>query len=162
MDAARFSYFLSLELQISPESICSPVIGVHGEQMVPVLSRANVQGIPISELLTPDQVRKAVERTIKAGAEITNLLQTGSAFYAPASAIAEMVRAIIYDTKKIIPCSVLLSGEYGINGIYIGAPAKIGISGVEQILELDLTEDENKLLNEGAVYIKSLLANLKL
>jgi malate dehydrogenase len=157
LDSARFRTFIAQELNVSIEDVFTCVLGGHGDTMVPVTRLCTVGGVPISDLLPKEKIDSMVERTVKGGAEIVALLKTGSAFYAPGVASAQMVEAIIMDKKKILPCATLLEGEYGINGIVAGVPAKLGSKGIEQVIELKLTDDELAALKKSADAVKGLL-----
>lgn len=157
LDSARFRTFIAQELDVSVEDVFTCVLGGHGDTMVPVTRLCTVGGIPISELLPGEKIDSMVERTVKGGAEIVALLKTGSAFYAPAVASAQMVDAIILDRKKILPCATCLDGEYGIRGVVVGVLAKLGKNGIEQIIELKLTPDEQAALNKSADAVRGLL-----
>lgn len=157
LDSARFRTFIAQELNVSIEDVFTCVLGGHGDTMVPVTRLCTVGGVPISDLLPKDKIDSMVERTVKGGAEIVGLLKTGSAFYAPGVASAQMVEAIIMDKKKILPCATLLEGEYGINGIVAGVPAKLGSAGIEQVIELKLKDDELAALKKSADAVKGLL-----
>ncbi len=157
LDSARFRTFIARELNVSIEDVFTCVLGGHGDTMVPVTRLCTVGGVPISDLLSKEKIDSMVERTVKGGAEIVALLKTGSAFYAPGVASAQMVEAIIMDKKKILPCATLLEGEYGINGIVAGVPAKLGSEGIEQVIELKLTDDELAALKKSADAVKGLL-----
>jgi len=157
LDSARFRTFIAQELNVSIEDVFTCVLGGHGDTMVPVTRLCTVGGVPISDLLPKEKIDEMVERTVKGGAEIVALLKTGSAFYAPGVASAQMVEAIIMDKKKILPCATLLEGEYGINGIVAGVPAKLGTNGIEQVIELKLTDDELAALKKSADAVKGLL-----
>ena len=162
LDSARFRAFIAQELQVSVENIHAFVLGGHGDTMVPLPRYSTVAGIPITELLAPDRVEALVKRTAGGGGEIVALLGTGSAYYAPAASVMEMVEAILKDKKKILPCCVYLEGEYDIRGLCVGVPVKLGISGVEQIIEIRLTPDEASALNRSAASVKELVEILKL
>jgi len=162
LDAARFRAFIAQELRVSVENIHAFVLGGHGDTMVPLPRFSTVAGIPITELLTPDRVEALVKRTAGGGGEIVALLGTGSAYYAPAASVMEMVEAILKDKKKILPCCVYLEGEYGIRGLCVGVPVKLGASGVEQIIEIQLTPGEASALNRSAASVKELVEILKL
>jgi malate dehydrogenase len=136
------------------------VLGGHGDDMVPLPRYSTVAGIPLPDLLPADRIAAIVERTRKGGAEIVNLLKTGSAYYAPSAAVVEMVEAILKDKKKILPCAAYLEGEYGINGLYAGVPVKLGARGVEQIIEIKLTADEQAALNKSAASVRELVTIL--
>jgi len=157
LDSARFRTFIAQELNVSIEDVFTCVLGGHGDTMVPVTRLCTVGGVPISDLLPKEKIDEMVERTVKGGAEIVALLKTGSAFYAPGVASAQMVEAIIMDKKKILPCATLLEGEYGINGIVAGVPAKLGSNGIEQVIEMKLTDDELEALKKSADAVKGLL-----
>ena len=139
LDTARFSAFLAKELDVSVRSIDAYVLGGHGDTMVPVVGSTTVGGIAVSELIAEDRLEEIVQRTRDGGAEIVNLLKTGSAFYAPSAAIVQMVESIMFDKKQILPCTAYLEGEYGIDGLFVGVPVKLGAGGIEEIIELDLT-----------------------
>jgi len=159
LDASRFQYFISKELDVSVENVQAMVLGDHGEDMVPVPRYSTVAGIPITELLSPDKLTAIIDRTRDGGAEIIRLMQT-SAFYAPASAVIQMVAAVVMDKKKILPCATYLTGEYGLRDVFVGMPVKLGAHGVEGIMELELTDEEGKALLRGAEKIKAQLALL--
>lgn len=158
LDSARFRTFISLELKVSPQDIEAIVIGGHGDFMVPLPRFTTINGIPITKLLPEDVIKGIIERTRHAGAEIVSLLKSGSAYYAPAAATCQMVKAIINDEKRILPCSAYLNGEYGVKGLYSGIPVILGNNGVEKIIELDLTEDE-KVSFERSLQAVRLLVN---
>jgi len=157
LDSARFRTFIAQELNVSVNDVFTCVLGGHGDSMVPVISLCAVAGVPITDLLPKDKIDEMVKRTINGGAEIVNLLKTGSAFYAPGVASAQMVEAVLLDTKKILPCSTYLEGEYGISGVYSGVPCKLGKDGIEQIIELKLSADELEGLKKSAEAVRSLL-----
>ncbi len=161
LDTARFRTFIAQELQVSVENTHAFVLGAHGDTMVPLPRYSTVAGIPITELLTPERIEAIVERTRKGGGEIVNLLKTGSAYYAPASAAVEMAEAIIKDKKKILPCVTYLQGEYGIKDLFIGVPVKLGAGGVEQIIEITLTPEEQEALQSSAQAVRGLVDDLK-
>ena len=161
LDSARFKAFIAMELDVSVENIQAFVLGGHGDTMVPLPRFSTVAGIPITELMTPDRIEAIVDRTRKGGAEIVGLLKTGSAYYAPASATVEMIEAILKDKKKILPCAVYLEGEYGINDLFIGVPVKLGGSGVEEIIQVDLTDEEKEGLKNSAASVKNLVDDMK-
>ena len=142
LDSARFRTFIAMELDVSVENTTAFVLGGHGDTMVPLPRYSTVAGIPITELMSQERIDALVARTATGGAEIVGLLKTGSAYYAPASAAVEMAESILKDKKKILPCAVYLEGEYGINGLFVGVPVKLGKNGVEQIIEITLTGEE--------------------
>src|SRR4029077_8566443 len=146
LDSARMSAFVAMELNVSVENVNSFVLGGHGDDMVPLPRYSTVAGIPLPDLLPADRIAAIVDRTRKGGAEIVNLLKTGSAYYAPSAAVVEMVEAILKDKKKILPCAAYLEGEYGINGLFVGVPVKLGARGIEQIIEIKLTAEEKAAL----------------
>jgi len=153
LDSARFATFIAMELDVSMEDISAMVLGGHGDEMVPLPRYTTVSGIPITELLSTDVINKLIDRTQKGGAEIVDLLKTGSAFYAPAASVTQMVESILKNKKRILPCSAYLKGEYGISDVFVGVPIKLGINGVEEIIELKLTESElTALRNSADVY----------
>lgn len=150
LDSARFRYFISEALKVSIEDISAMVLGGHGDTMVPLPRYTTVAGIRITELMSEETISQLIERTRNGGGEIVNLLKTGSAFYAPGASVAQMAEAIIKDKKRILPCSAYLTGQYDINDIYIGAPVKLGANGVEEIIELRLTDSELAALQKSA------------
>jgi len=156
LDSARFRTFIGMELNVSVENIHAFVLGGHGDTMVPLPRYSTVAGVPITELLPKETIDRIVQRTRDGGAEIVGYLKT-SAWYAPASAIVEMVDAILKDRKKILPCAVYLEGEYGINGLYVGVPAKLGERGIEQVIEISLTLEERAALQRSAAAVKELV-----
>jgi len=160
LDSARFRYLVARELDVSVESTFALVLGGHGDTMVPLPRFTTVAGVPVTELLPSERIDQLVERTRYGGSEIVGLLEKGGAHYAPASACAEMVASILRDKKMILPCSAYLEGEYGIDGLFVGVPIKLGRSGVEQVLELKLTEDELQALRRSADSVKTLLERL--
>jgi len=161
LDSARFRAFISMELNVSVENTHAFVLGGHGDTMVPLPRYSTVAGIPITELLSKERIDALVERTANGGAEIVGLLKTQSAYYAPASAAVEMVESILKDKKKILPCAAYLEGEYGINGLFIGVPVKLGAKGVEEIFEISLRNEEKAALDKSADAIRDLLKKLK-
>jgi len=161
LDSARFRSFISMELNVSVENTHAFVLGGHGDTMVPLPRYSTVAGIPITELMTPERIEALVDRTRNGGAEIVGLLKTGSAYYAPSASAVEMAEAILKDKKKILPCAAMLSGEYGINDLYIGVPVKLGKDGVEEIIEIKLTDEESKALNNSADAVRALVEDLK-
>jgi malate dehydrogenase len=150
LDTARFRAFLAMELKVSVEDVQAYVLGGHGDDMVPLVRYTTVAGIPISELLPPERVEAIVQRTRKGGGEIVSLLKTGSAYYAPAAGTMEMVESVLLDRKRILPCATYLEGEYGVKGIYMGVPVKLGSKGVEQIIEIKLTDEERAMFDKSA------------
>jgi malate dehydrogenase len=158
LDSARFRTFIAEELEVSVENVTAFVLGGHGDTMVPLPRYSTVAGIPITELIPKDRLDAIVQRTRDGGAEIVKHLKTGSAFYAPSAAAVEMVEAILKDKKKILPCAAYLEGEYGINGYYIGVPCKLGAKGLEQIIEIKLTAEEDAALKKSAAAVKELCA----
>jgi malate dehydrogenase len=161
LDSARFRAFISMELNVSVENTHAFVLGGHGDTMVPLPRYSTVAGIPITELLSAEKIEALVDRTRKGGGEIVSLLKTGSAFYAPASAAVEMAESILKDKKKILPCAAYLEGEYGINNLFIGVPVKLGASGIEEIIQIELTENEATALQKSADAVKQLVEDLK-
>ena len=157
LDSARFRAFIAAELKVSVENITAFVLGGHGDTMVPLPRYSTVAGIPITELMDKATVDRLVQRTREGGAEIVKYLKTGSAYYAPSAAVAEMVEAILKDKKKILPCAAYLQGEYGINGLYVGVPVKLGAKGIEQIIEIKLTAEEKAGLEKSAAAVKELV-----
>ncbi len=157
LDSARMSTFIALELNVSVENVTTFVLGGHGDTMVPLARCSTVAGIPLPDLLPADKIEAIVQRTRKGGAEIVNLLKTGSAFYAPSAAIVEMVGAILKDKKKILPCAAYLEGEYGVQGLFVGVPVKLGARGIEQIIEIKLTAEEQAALRKSADSVKELV-----
>jgi malate dehydrogenase len=158
LDSARYRTFIAQELNVSVENVTAFVLGGHGDTMVPLPRYSNVAGIPISELMDQASVERIVQRTRDGGAEIVKHLKTGSAYYAPSAAAVEMVEAILKDKKKILPCAAYLQGEYGINGYYIGVPCKLGERGLEQIIQIKLTAEEQAALQKSADSVKELCA----
>jgi malate dehydrogenase len=154
LDSARFRAFISLELNVSVENTHAFVLGGHGDTMVPLPRYSTVAGIPVTELLSKERIDVLIERTRKGGAEIIGLLKTGSAYYAPASAAVEMAEAVLKDKKKILPCAAYLEGEYGINDLFIGVPVKLGSNGIEEIIQIKLTDKENAALKKSADAVK--------
>jgi malate dehydrogenase len=157
LDSARMSTFVAAELGVSVENVHSFVLGGHGDDMVPLARYSTVAGIPLPELIPHDKLEAIITRTRKGGAEIVNLLKTGSAYYAPSAAVAEMVEAILKDKKKILPCAAYLEGEYGITGLFVGVPVKLGARGIEQIIEIKLTPDEKAALDKSAASVRELV-----
>jgi len=161
LDSARFRTFIAMELNVSVENTHAFVLEGHGDTMVPLPRYSTVAGIPITELMPPERIEALVERTRNGGAEIVGLLKTGSAYYAPASAAVEMAESILMDKKKILPCAAYLEGEYGINNLFIGVPVKLGADGMEQIIEIELTEQEKEALGRSAGAVQKLVDDMK-
>ena len=157
LDTARFRTFLAWELGVSVKDVQAYVLGGHGDQMVPLTQYTTVGGVSISKLLDAEALERIIKRTQGGGGEIVALLKTGSAYYAPSAASAEMVDAILLDQKLLLPCAALLEGEYGIDGIYMGVPVILGAGGVERVVELDLTADEKALLDKSADAVRELV-----
>jgi malate dehydrogenase len=162
LDSARFRSFIAMELGVSVESTVAFVLGGHGDSMVPLPRYSSVGGIPITELLSPERITALVQRTRDGGAEIVKLLKTGSAYYAPAAAVAEMVESIFRDKRKILPCAALLEGEYGLSGMFVGVPCVLGKSGLEKIMEIKLLPEEAEALRRSALDVRSQQEILKL
>jgi malate dehydrogenase len=156
LDTARFSTFIAWAADASVKDVTAMVLGGHGDQMVPVVSATTVGGVPLRKLVPAERIDEMVERTAKGGGELVGLLGT-SAWYAPGAAAAQMVDSIMLDEKRVLPCTAYLEGEYGINGLYMGVPVKLGAGGIEQIYELELTEAEKRLLNESAGAVKEVV-----
>ncbi len=161
LDSARFRAFIAMELNVSVENIHAFVLGGHGDSMVPLPRYSTVAGIPITELLPEEKIQGMVERTRNGGAEIVALLKTGSAYYAPASAAVEMTEAILLDKKKILPCAAYLQGEYGIEDLFVGVPVKLGRAGVESIIQISLTREEDEALRLSAAAVKGLVDDME-
>jgi len=164
LDTARFSSFLAAELGASVSDVNAYVLGGHGDDMVPLVGSTNVGGIPISKLIPAERLEEIVTRARKGGGEIVALLKTGSAFYAPSAAIAQMIDSVINDRKRILPCAVYTgdnAGNYGVSDLYLGLPARLGAKGVEEIMHIDLTEAENEALQKSAGSVKELVEALK-
>jgi malate dehydrogenase len=162
LDTARFKAFIAMELGVSVEDTQALILGGHGDEMVPLPRYTTVSGIPLSQLLPKETIDRLVDRTRKGGGEIVNLLKTGSAFYAPSAAAIQMAEAILKDKKRILPCCVYLEGEYGLKDICFGVPVKLGEKGAESVIELDLTDEEKKLVAKSAESVKKSIAELKL
>lgn len=161
LDSARFRAFIAMELNVSVENTHAFVLGAHGDTMVPLPRYSTVAGIPITELMPPERIEALIQRTRSGGGEIVGLLKTGSAYYAPASAAVEMAEAILKDKKKILPCVTYLQGEYGVKDLFIGVPVKLGSSGVEEVIEIKLTDSENEALQNSAKAVQGLVEDLK-
>jgi len=162
LDSARLRTFIAQELNVSVKDVSACVLGGHGDTMVPITRLCTVGGVPITKLLPKKKVDSLVERTVKGGSEIVSLLKTGSAFYAPAAATAQMVDAIILDKQEVLPCAAYLEGEYGISGVVVGVPVKLGKNGIEQIIELELTKEEKQALAKSAKAVQELIKTMKL
>jgi malate dehydrogenase len=157
LDSARMCAFVAMELKVSVENINCFVLGGHGDDMVPLTRYSTVAGIPLPELIAKDKLDAIVTRTRKGGAEIVNLLKTGSAYYAPSAAAVEMVEAILLDKKKILPCAAYLEGEYGIKGLFVGVPVKLGENGIEEIIQVKLTAEEQAELDKSSASVRELV-----
>ena len=162
LDSARFRFFIAEALDVSVEDVTAFVLGGHGDSMVPLPRYSSVAGIPLTELLDGDTIEAIVQRTRDGGAEIVGHLKTGSAYYAPASAVAEMTAAIVRDKKRILPCAAYLTGQYGIHGLFVGVPIKLGAQGVESIIEIGLTPEETAALQKSADEVRENIAKLEL
>jgi len=162
LDSARFRTFIAMEMKVSAGNVQALVLGGHGDTMVPLPRFTTVAGVPITELLSAEAIARLVKRTQDGGAEIVALLKTGSAYYAPSSAVVEMVDAILMDRKKILPCAAYLEGEYGIKGVFCGVPVVLGAGGVERILELPLNGDERGMLDRSAASVRELVGIMKI
>jgi len=158
LDSARFRAFIAMELKVSVENVTAFVLGGHGDTMVPLPRYSTVAGIPVTELMPKEKLDRIVQRTRDGGAEIVKLLKTGSAFYAPSAAAVEMTEAILKDKKKILPCAIYLEGEYGIKGLFVGVPAKLGAKGCEEVIQIKLTPEEQTALEKSAGAVKELVA----
>jgi malate dehydrogenase len=157
LDTARFRTFLAMEMNVPVTNVQAYVLGGHGDSMVPLIGTTTIGGVPVSTLIEASRLEQIVQRTRDGGAEIVGLLKTGSAYYAPSAASAQMVEAILLDRKEILPCAAYLEGEYGINGLYAGVPVKLGAGGVEQVIEVDLTADEKAALMSSAEAVQELV-----
>ena len=162
LDTARFRTYLAMELDVSVEDVQAYVLGGHGDTMVPLVRYTTVAGIPVSELISKDRLDKIVQRTRDGGAEIVALLMTGSAYYAPSAAGAQMVESILLDKKRIMPCCAYLDGEYGVKGLYVGVPVKLGAKGVEKIIEIKLTPQERAEFQKSADSVRELVKVMKI
>ena len=161
LDSARFRTFIAQELKVSVENVTGVVMGGHGDTMVPLVRLSSVAGIPLTELLEQATIDRIVERTRNGGAEIVRYLKTGSAYYAPSAAAVEMAESILKDKKKVLPCAAYLEGEYGINGLFVGVPVKLGARGIEQIYQIKLSPDEQAALKKSAAAVQELVDVLK-
>jgi malate dehydrogenase len=160
LDTARFRAFLAMELDVSVEDVSAMLLGGHGDTMVPLASCASVGGIPVTNLIKPERLAEIVQRTRDGGAEIVSLLKTGSAYYAPAAAAAQMVEAIVRDKKRLIPCAAYCKQEYGVGGFYVGVPVVLGAAGVEKIIELPLSESEKAAFQKSVDSVKGLVETM--
>ncbi|HLC62508.1 MAG TPA: malate dehydrogenase [Candidatus Nanoarchaeia archaeon] len=156
LDSTRFRTFIAKELDVSVEDVNAMVLGGHGDTMVPLPRYSTVNGIPITELMESDKIMELVKRTRDGGAEIVNLLKTGSAYYAPSAAVAEMVESILKDKKRILPCAAYCDSEYGVGGYFVGVPVKLGRNGVEKVIELQLTDEEKEMFAKSVEHVKNL------
>jgi malate dehydrogenase len=157
LDSARFRTFLAWELGVSVRDVTGFVLGGHGDQMVPVTSYTNVAGIPVAELIPRERLAEIVQRTRDGGAEVVKLLKSGSAYYAPSASVAEMVDSIILDQKRVLPCAAHLEGEFGLDGIFMGVPCRLGAAGLEEIVKISLSEEERQQLNRSADAVRELV-----
>jgi malate dehydrogenase len=157
LDTARFRTFIAQELKVSVRDVAAYVLGGHGDTMVPLVRFTTVAGVPVSTLIPPERLAQIVQRTRDGGAEIVNLLGSGSAFYAPSAAVAQMIDSIVLDKKMILPCAVYLQGEYGIQNLFVGVPAKLGAGGVEEVIQINLTAEEAAALQKSADAVKELI-----
>ncbi len=162
LDSARMRHFLAEALNVSVENVSAFVLGGHGDTMVPLPRYSTCAGVPVTELLPKEVIDQIVTRTANGGAEIVSLLKTGSAYYAPSAAVVEMVEAILKDKKKILPCAAYLEGEYGINGLFVGVPIKLGAKGIEEIIQINLTTEERAALQRSAAAVQELVNKLNL
>jgi malate dehydrogenase len=157
LDSARFRTFIAMELKVSVQNVDAYVLGSHGDLMVPLVNYTTVAGVPVTQLIPKERLDQIVQRTRDGGAEIVKLLKTGSAFYAPSAALLQMTDAILFDKKQILPCTVRLDGEYGLNGVFAGVPVKLGAGGVEEIVQWKLSDGEHAALQKSANAVKELL-----
>jgi len=162
LDTARYRSFIAMELGVSVKDVQAMVLGGHGDSMVPLPRYTTISGIPLSYFLTDDKIEPILERTRFGGGEIVKYLKTGSAYYAPSSAVVEMVDSIVNDRKRILPCAAWLTGQYGIDSVYVGVPVKLGSKGIEEILEIDLEESELAALQDSAKHVKETMTQLEL
>jgi len=161
LDSARYRSFIAMELGVSMRDVSAMVLGGHGDQMVPLPQYSTVSGIPITELMDQETIERLIARTRKGGGEIVNLLGDGSAYYAPSASIVEMVDSILFNRRRLLPCAAYLSGQYGLDDLYLGVPVYLGPNGVEQVLELKLSDDELKQLHASAAVVKKTVAEVK-
>jgi malate dehydrogenase len=157
LDSARFRTFLAWELGVSVRDVTGFVLGGHGDTMVPVLSYTNVAGVPVRQKIAADRLEEIVQRTRDGGAEVVKLLQKGSAYYAPSAAVVEMVDSIVFDQKRVLPCAALCQGEFGLDGLFVGVPVRLGAEGIEEIIEIDLEDDEKAQLRTSADAVQELV-----
>ena len=157
LDSARFRTFLAWELGVSARDVTGFVLGGHGDTMVPITSYTNVAGVPVSQKIAASRLEEIVQRTRNGGAEVVKLLKAGSAYYAPAAAVAEMVDSIVFDQKRVLPCAAYCDGEYGIEGLFVGVPVKLGKDGVEEIVEIELSDAEREDLHRSAGAVRELV-----
>jgi malate dehydrogenase len=157
LDASRFRTFIAMELGVSVKSVQAMVLGGHGDTMVPLSRLSHVDGVPLPQLIAPERLREIEKRTANGGAEIVNLLKQGSAYYAPSASVLQMIDSILLDKKMILPCCVYLEGEYGIDGLYVGVPTKLGKGGVEQIVQLELTPEEQAALRKSSEAVREII-----
>ncbi|HET6848722.1 MAG TPA: malate dehydrogenase [Gaiellales bacterium] len=157
LDSARFRTFLAWELGVSVRDVTGFVLGGHGDQMVPVVSYTNVAGIPVADLIPQDRLAEIVQRTRDGGAEVVKLLKSGSAYYAPSASVCEMVDSIVLDQKRVLPCAAHLTGEFGLDGIFMGVPCRLGASGLEEIIKIELSDDEQQQLHRSADAVRELV-----
>jgi malate dehydrogenase len=161
LDSARFRTFIAQELEVSVENVTAVVLGGHGDTMVPLVRLSSVSGIPLTELIPADRLAAIVDRTRNGGAEIVKYLKTGSAYYAPAASAVEMAESILRDRKKVLPCAAYLEGEYGVNGLFVGVPCKIGADGIEKIYEIALSAEETSALHKSSAAVQELVDVIK-
>ncbi len=157
LDTARFRTFIAQELNVSVRDVQAFVLGGHGDTMVPLARLSTVAGVPLPKLLSPERLQAIIERTANGGAEIVNLLKQGSAYYAPSASVLQMIDSILLDKKMIMPCAVYLEGEYGVNGLFVGVPVKLGAGGVEEVIQLELTDEERAALQKSADAVRELV-----
>lgn len=162
LDTARFRTFLAQELNVSVGDVAAYVLGGHGDTMIPLIRMTTIGGVPLTQVLGEKRIAEIVERTVKGGGEIVALLKTGSAFYAPSAGAAQMVDAIVLDKKQILPCAAYLEGEYGVDGAFVGVPVKLGKDGIEEIIEIKLSDDEQAALNKSVEAVRELLEIMKI
>jgi malate dehydrogenase len=161
LDSARYRTFIAMEANVSVEDVQAMLMGGHGDEMVPLPRFSTISGIPVTQFISEERLNAIVDRARKGGGEIVGLLKTGSAYYAPSAATAQMVEAVLHDKKRVLPCAAMLEGEYGLNDIYFGVPVVIGAGGVERVIELSLTDDEKALLQKSADAVRNTLNTLK-